>query len=90
MLTYIMLYTKFNFSLFIELCDGKKTGTHLGKNQLDRERLRVCVVELVRVSVLYLGHAFLFNISPLVFCLDCKPKLFYRSNLLTFIHQSYL
>lgn len=38
-------------SLFIELCDGKKTNTHLGKNQLDRERMRVCVIELKNVSV---------------------------------------
>lgn len=38
------------FSLFIELADGKKTSTHLGKNRLDKERtkmLLICVVSLI-------------------------------------------
>jgi len=36
-----------HFSLFIDLADGKKTSTHLGKNRLDKERtkmLLICVV----------------------------------------------
>ena len=33
--------------MYIELADGKKTGTHLGKNKLDQERIAMTVMEIV-------------------------------------------
>lgn len=38
------------YSLYIELADGKKTATHLGKNKLDKERVKMCIVEVVSIS----------------------------------------
>eukprot|EP00795_Rhopilema_esculentum_P007851 gene7851-13729_t len=38
-------------SLFIELYDGKKTGIYLGKNPLDKERMRICVIEVKSLSM---------------------------------------
>ena len=41
------IFYYFYCSLFIELADGKKTSTHLGKNRLDKERTKmlfICVV----------------------------------------------
>ena len=40
-----------NCNLFIDLVDGKKTGTHLGKNRLDKERDKLCSMEVKQVSV---------------------------------------
>lgn len=39
-----------NASLFIDLSDGKKTGTHLCKNRLDRERDKLCSMEVKKIS----------------------------------------
>lgn len=44
-------------SLYIELADGKKTATHLGKNKLDKERVKMCIVEVKSVSVEAAGIA---------------------------------
>ena len=42
-----LIYDIFFNSLYIELCDGKKTSTHLGKNRLDKERIKVITLEVV-------------------------------------------
>eukprot|EP00794_Sanderia_malayensis_P004875 gene4875-5514_t len=37
--------------MYIDLADGKKTGTHLGKNRLDAERIKWCLYEVHKISV---------------------------------------
>ncbi|XP_047127073.1 otoferlin isoform X2 [Hydra vulgaris] len=38
-------------SMYIDLADGKRTGTHLGKNKLDQERTSMTILEIKNISL---------------------------------------